>query len=747
VEVAGTGNTLGVGETMQLTATAKDGDGNIVTGRTFAWTTNNQAVATVAPNGLVTGVGGGPATISATTDNRSGSYAITVQAAQPVVISSVSPNPLVPGQAATITGTGFSAVPQNNAVTIAGVNVTVSAATATSLSVTVPTSLCSGASATVSVRIGTQTSNPFPAPAQAAATAVSLAAGEQMVLNNPAGFCLQFAASSNSEAYLVGVQSISTTGNNVTAVTVGSVAASSGPNVTSLPIPAAGGSAQTASAAAVPLDEARLERWRRHRANEAVYRERELRQMLPLHAEMVNNVQTRMRAAANKAGADVISSSAAIPGNVNVGDNLPIRVINRETNLCSQFATVTSVVRAVGQYAIWLEDTSNPTGGYTPADFQAMATQFDAALYPTDVEYFGEPSDVDANGRIAILVTKEVNKYDILGFVTSADYSSTCQAGNNAEIFYAIAPDPNNVDEDSQYSRADALRDAPVLLVHELVHIIQFTRRLAAGSPVGTTWELEGQATYAELVGGFEATGRAPRQNYGFNTIFNCSEPPGQNCQTEIDPNDWFIFTFIDLLLYYGFNANCDVNTPGNCDIPIAGAPEQCTWVATSTQGNSGPCISGREVYGVPALIFMWLADQFGPSFAGGDAEVTRRLVDSNQTGFNAMAAVTGQPIGTLLAQWAASLYVDDRVSSPNARLTWPSWNLFAFESRLRESAQLNPRERTFSTFSDNVQVRAGSTAYFRVSGAGRPATLLRVRGGGEAILPGNMQVFVVRLQ
>jgi hypothetical protein len=599
------------------------------------------------------------------------------------------------------------------------------------------------------VRVGTQTSNPFQAPAQVAgATVVSLNAGEQAIVTNPSDFCLQFAASSSNEAYLIGVQSVSATGSTVTSVTLGSVAATSGPAITALPIPAASGNALVKPAQAMPVDRARLDRWRRHRANEAVYRGRELRQMQPQYAAMVQNVQAKARAATRPAGASNTASASAIPGNVNVGDNLPVRVINRETNLCSQFTTVTAIVRAVGQFAIWLEDTTNSSGGYTSADFQAMAAQFDATVYPVDVDYFGAPSDLDSNGRIAILVTKEVNKYDILGFVTSADYSPTCQAGNNAEIFYAIAPDPDNTNEDDQYSRDDALRDAPVLLAHELVHIIQFTRRLAAGAPLPTTWELEGQATYAEIVGGFAATGRAARQNYGFNTIFNCSEPPGQSCQTEIDPNDWFIFTFIDLLLYYGFNANCDVDTPGNCDIPIAGAPEQCTWVATPTQGNNGPCTGGgREVYGVPALLFMWLADQFGPSFAGGDQEVTRRLVDSNLTGFNAVANVVGQPIGTLLAQWAASLYVDDRIANPHPRLTLPTWDLFGFENRLRESAHLKPRERTFSTFTDNVQVRAGSTAYFRVSGAGRPATLVRVRGAGEAILPNTVQVWVVRLQ
>ncbi len=745
VEVASASNTLDVGETMQLTATAKDGEGNVVTGKTFTWASNNEGVATVTPAGLVTGVAAGQATVSATADNRTGSLAINVTAQEPVVIASVSPNPLVPGQAATITGSGFAAVPQNNVVSIAGVATTVTAATATSLSVTVPISLCSGATTTVNVRVGSQNSNPFQAPALVSATAINLAAGAQTIITNPADFCLEFAASTGTEAYLIGVQSLSTTGSTITPVTFGSVAGTSGPALAGLPIPGAAGQSRAAASQALPVDEKTLERWRRHRANEAVYRERELRQMQPHYAEMVRNVQARTRAGVSPSAA--VSAASVIPGNVSVGDSLAVRVINRESNLCTQFATVTAVVRAVGQAAVWLEDVSNPAGGYTPGDFQNMANQFDATIFPVDTTYFGQPTDLDSNGRVAVLVTKEVNQYDILGFVTSADFSPTCAAGNQAEIFYAIAPDPNNTNEDDQYALADALRDAPVLLIHEVAHIIQFTRRLAAGAPLPSTWELEGQATYAELVGGFEATGRSARQNHGFDVIFNCSDPPGQPCQTEIDPNDWFVFAFIDLLLYYGFNANCDVNTPGNCDIPIAGAPEECTWVATAAQGNNGPCISGREVYGVPSLLFMWLADQFGPNFPGGDPEVTRRLVDSNLTGLPAIAGVVGEPSNELLAQWAASMFVDDRISNPDARLTWPSWNLFAFEDRLRDSAHLKPREQQFTSFVQNVQVRAGSTAYFRLSGAGRPNTLVRVRGASEAILPSTMQVWVVRLQ
>jgi len=66
------------GQTVQLTATAKDANGNPLTGRAMAWSSNNTSVATVSGSGLVTAVGAGSATITATSEGQSGTAAITV---------------------------------------------------------------------------------------------------------------------------------------------------------------------------------------------------------------------------------------------------------------------------------------------------------------------------------------------------------------------------------------------------------------------------------------------------------------------------------------------------------------------------------------------------------------------------------------------------------------------------------------------------------------------------------------------
>jgi alpha-tubulin suppressor-like RCC1 family protein len=85
---------VAVGATVQLAATAKNAQGDALTGRTVAWSTSNAAVATVdASSGLVTGVAPGTATITATIEGKQGTATVTV-AATAVASVDVSPTPV-----------------------------------------------------------------------------------------------------------------------------------------------------------------------------------------------------------------------------------------------------------------------------------------------------------------------------------------------------------------------------------------------------------------------------------------------------------------------------------------------------------------------------------------------------------------------------------------------------------------------------------------------------------------------------
>jgi len=77
VDVTPPSATVQAGQTQQLVATPKDSRGNVVTGRTIVWSTDNAAVATVS-GGLVSTSKTGTATITASVGTVKGTSKITV---------------------------------------------------------------------------------------------------------------------------------------------------------------------------------------------------------------------------------------------------------------------------------------------------------------------------------------------------------------------------------------------------------------------------------------------------------------------------------------------------------------------------------------------------------------------------------------------------------------------------------------------------------------------------------------------
>ncbi|MXW18138.1 MAG: Ig domain-containing protein [Gemmatimonadetes bacterium] len=82
VEVTPAASTLSaLGETVQLTATVSDQNGNVMSGASVAWSSGDASVVTVNATGLVTATGNGTATITATSGNASGTATVTVEQA------------------------------------------------------------------------------------------------------------------------------------------------------------------------------------------------------------------------------------------------------------------------------------------------------------------------------------------------------------------------------------------------------------------------------------------------------------------------------------------------------------------------------------------------------------------------------------------------------------------------------------------------------------------------------------------
>lgn len=96
-----------VGLTVQLTATARDANNNVLTGRVITWASTAPGTASVSNGGTVTALAAGTASVSATSEGQVGAATVTVNAAPVVSVISIAPSPtnVIVGNSATLVAT------------------------------------------------------------------------------------------------------------------------------------------------------------------------------------------------------------------------------------------------------------------------------------------------------------------------------------------------------------------------------------------------------------------------------------------------------------------------------------------------------------------------------------------------------------------------------------------------------------------------------------------------------------------
>ncbi len=647
-----------------------------------------------------------------------GSVSFTATAQVGPTITSVTPDTLVEGQFATVTGTNFSATAANDIVIVGGVAATVTNASTTSLTVTVPGTGCAPARlVSVSVQVSGVTGSKSGVPLHPAGF-LALTVGQAAATQDPASFCIELrAAASGPESYLVGLSAPAET---PTALLPFTMSASSGISAappllaTAAVTRKAGGPGRTglpfgrrmggmAVVGDLVAEHARLKG--------QLEAEQHIRKWEA--ANLFNGAGAAYRGPA--AGRAARSVSTTPPA---VGTTITLHVPDFDsTNACVSYTTIQALVRVVGSAGIWVTDVQNPASAdtLTTADIQAYSDSFDAKYYPTDTSYFGHPSDLDNNGRIIIVVTWQVNKMlhgRLLGFVFGGDLfpSAQCAESNVGELYYGQAPDSNNAAGTSARTKTTVLAELPSLISHEFTHVIQNSQRFVLNNGVPlTSWEAEGQATLAEELVGDTVLGNTSGQNYGRAVAF---APAGFH---------WYIDEFSKLGAYFG-----DTGSTGQ----VATAPDQCTLFG-SVQLN-GPC-DLTSFYGASWSFQRYIGDQFGPTYTGGLHQLTRDWIAKNVTlqgTANVQALLSLSTTDTLFVGWAGMLVLDDLDNGTGsawvpARFRMTSWNLASIDSAFTQVGLgwINPPVRGYTTFADSRAVRGGSTSYTLViTAAAHPA-------------------------
>jgi hypothetical protein len=381
-------------------------------------------------------------------------------------------------------------------------------------------------------------------------------------------------------------------------------------------------------------------------------------------------------------------------------------------------------VAAVTAEAIVVADVANPPEGFTDADYLRLGTTFDTLVYPTDVDNFGAPTDINGDGKVIIFYTRAVNELteegsesyiggffnprDLLPREPIPDQNYTgCAGSNEAEMFYMLVPDPAGV-VNGNLRRTGFVDTVTVgTLGHELQHLINTTRRAFINDATSAeeTWLNEGLSHIAEELLFYRASGLQPHRNIGVAEL--------RASPRTLDAANRFAVNNIARLAQY-------LEAPEE-NSPYADNDE------LATRGSA------------------WELLRFAADRRGGDQRlIWHALVNSNTSGATNFNAVFGIALPEFGREWAVAQYLDDTPAGRGSRYGYPSWNFRSVIPPLIDSAfPLETRTLTGAA-PQSISLAAGGTSYVRF---GVPAGVIvpitpSVQG---TALPANVDLTLVR--
>lgn len=416
-------------------------------------------------------------------------------------------------------------------------------------------------------------------------------------------------------------------------------------------------------------------------------------------------------------GTDAGVRASALPGTLAVGD---LVTLNVAPNNCTSPTNHALRVTALGTRAIVLADTLNPAGGFVTADYQRIAARFDTLVYPLDVGAFGAPTDIDANGRVALIFTRTVNELTpanatsfVGGFFNPRDLNPkvdpdpqyNCPGSNEGEMFYLLAPDPGGA-VNSNIRRTGFVDSLTTSVVaHEFQHLINASRRYyinTAATDFEAVWLDEGLSHIAEELLYYRESGFVPRQN-----LTDAAVRPSIG----VFSND----QAANFSRFGSYLAAPSSNSPYANDDELA--TRGATW-----------------------SFLRYAADQL----ASTDGTLWQRFDNATTVGLETLKSVYGTDPTPLFRNWAVANFLDDFGTNSDSRFMHKSWNMRdIFTTTLIRYPRypLSVTGLVDATKAD-FNVRGGSAAYGRLSvGAGREALLTFSSGTG---LPGASLQFVV---
>jgi hypothetical protein len=396
-----------------------------------------------------------------------------------------------------------------------------------------------------------------------------------------------------------------------------------------------------------------------------------------------------------------------------VGDMVTLNT--NATNACALAMQRSGRVAALSQRAIVVEDVANPEGGFTPEEYGAIARAYDDLVWPVDVSNFGEPSDIDANGRTVLFYTVEVNKLTppgapdgfVAGFFFARDLFpragggrlSGCATSNEAEMMYLMVPDPLGTINGNQRDKVFVRERTTATVAHELEHLINASRRLYVNGGAlypERAWLDEGLAHAAEELVFFEASGLGPGQNIT-GLVLN---------ENETRREAFNLFQAENVARMEFFLKETNTN-----------------WLF---RNGAAPDVATR---GAAAWFLRYAVDRMQTP----DGAAWHALVNSPDTGLRNLEGVIGADAVLWMRDWSAALYVDDVIHDLALKHQVPSWYLRSVLLSLDDESTYPIRPTPLMPgVAAEADLESGGSVFFRFGVAPSIPGRLRVSAGGE---------------
>lgn len=435
-----------------------------------------------------------------------------------------------------------------------------------------------------------------------------------------------------------------------------------------------------------------------------------------MRRETVELMRRGARRAASLRGAIMPRHPNMALGNVSVGDLVTLNV--QAESPCDDPEYRVGRVVAVSERAIVVADTLNPDGGFTDAHYRQFASEFDALVHPTLSRTFGEPSDIDGNGKVVMFFTSAVNDLTppgsngvVVGFFYARDLFVSsgingCPGSNEAEMFYLVVPDPERAVQEPIFSLENVELLTMGVVAHEYQHLINASRRIHVNDAetLEEIWLDEALSHIAEEVMFYEAAGLQPRQDLIFDDLIANGR--------RVDATVRYIF---DNLVRYGIFLE-EINAASVFEYDLAGR-------------------------GASWSFLRYLADRSGRP----DDEFFYEIANARNSGLANLNRVLGGSAAEMARDWAVSIYADNYVFGIPAEYRQPSWNFRSvlppfFSERFPLSDRRLDADRAL-----NLGLKGGGTAIIRVSVDQAARAILEATEQGGEGLPASVMLTVLR--